>query len=115
MIISNSDEEGIQHTKEWLKSRLYIKDLGLLQYFLGIEAVRNKHGSYLSQPKYVNDMFKEIGLHEAKSAATTLEVGIKPLPDDSALLEDVGRYRRLVGKLIYLTVTKPDPLLQLVL
>jgi len=37
-----------------------------------------------------------------------MDVNVKLLPDQRELLEDVGRYRRLVGKLNYLTVTRPD-------
>ncbi|XP_020243321.1 uncharacterized protein LOC109821552 [Asparagus officinalis] len=37
-----------------------------------------------------------------------MEVNIDLWCDDTSLLDDVGRYRRLVGKLIYLTVTRPD-------
>lgn len=49
IIISDSDSAGIQETKCYLKSKLHIKDLGQLQYFLGIEVVRNKQGLFLSQ------------------------------------------------------------------
>jgi hypothetical protein len=32
----------------------------------------------------------------------------KLLKDDGELFEDIGRYRRRVGKLNYLTITRPD-------
>lgn len=51
MVISDSDEDGIQKTKDWLKSRLHIKDQGQLQYFLGIEDLRNRQGIYPSRKK----------------------------------------------------------------
>ena len=38
---------------------------------------------------------------------TPMERGLK-LSDKSDLLKDQGRYRRLVGRLIYLTVSRPD-------
>ena len=38
---------------------------------------------------------------------TPMERGLK-LSDKSDLLEDLGHYRRLVGRLIYLTVSRPD-------
>lgn len=37
-----------------------------------------------------------------------LKTCIKLQPSEGKLLEDATRYRRLVGKLIYLTVTRPD-------
>ena len=36
-----------------------------------------------------------------------MEQGLK-LSDKSDFLKDQGRYRRLVGRLIYLTVSRPD-------
>jgi len=43
-----------------------------------------------------------------KSIDSSMDVNTKLLSDQGKLLDDVGRYRRLVGKLNYLTVTKPD-------
>lgn len=52
-------------------------------------------------------MLKETGTIHAKPAASPLEVGIKVQPNEGEPFEDVSRYRRLVGKLICLTVTRP--------
>lgn len=43
IIISGSDGAGIQATKQWLQSQLHVKDLGKMQYFLGIVVSRNQH------------------------------------------------------------------------
>lgn len=66
IVISGSDVVGIKETKEWLKSKLHIKDLGQLHYFLGIEVVRKPQGIYLTHKKYVSDMLHESGMSLAK-------------------------------------------------
>jgi hypothetical protein len=53
-------------------------------------------------------LLKEIGKLGAKPAGTPIETNIKLGPEDGEPLPDIGQYQRLVGKLIYLTVTRPD-------
>lgn len=116
LIISGSDQVGIQETKSFLKSVFDIKDLGELKYFLGIEICRSSEGLFLSQRKYTLDLLSETGKLGSKPAKTPLEDGYKvkrkgekgtddPLDKPHA---DPSQYRRLVGKLIYLTITRPD-------
>ncbi|KAL0641299.1 hypothetical protein Bca4012_102867 [Brassica carinata] len=90
LIITGSDKAGIQATKEFLKSVFDIKDLGEMKYFLGIEICRSKEGLFMSQRKYTMDMLKETDVLGGKIAKTPLEEG------------------KMVGKLIYLTITRPD-------
>ncbi|KAK8924090.1 hypothetical protein KSP39_PZI019084 [Platanthera zijinensis] len=80
------DSKGIQAVKLHLNSVFQTKDLGPLRYFLGLEVVRRPDGLALSQRKYCLDL----------------------LHDTDLLLQNPEYYRRLVGKLIYLTVTRPD-------
>ncbi|KAL1205729.1 Retrovirus-related Pol polyprotein from transposon RE2 [Cardamine amara subsp. amara] len=116
LIISGNDQAGIQETKLFLKSVFDIKDLGELKYFLGIEICRSPEGLFLSQRKYSLDLLKETGKIGSKPAKTPLEDGYKVRrkgekgqedPLDKPF-HDPAQYRRLVGKLIYLTITRPD-------
>jgi hypothetical protein len=63
---------------------------------------------FLSQRKYVLDLLNETGKLSAKPANTPMEPNKKLYLDEGELLKDIGQYQRLVGKLIYLTVTRPD-------
>ncbi|KAL1213817.1 Retrovirus-related Pol polyprotein from transposon RE2 [Cardamine amara subsp. amara] len=122
LIISGNDKEGIQETKTYLKTIFDIKDLGELKYFLGIEVCRSPEGLFLSQRKYTLDMLAETGKLGAKPAKTPLVDGYKvkrkgekkdkkDLQEEDPLDKPYAnplQYRRLVGKLIYLTLTRPD-------
>ncbi|XP_019098360.1 PREDICTED: uncharacterized protein LOC109131641 [Camelina sativa] len=108
IIISGSDKVGIQETKEFLKSVFDIKDLGELKYFLGIEVYRSDEGLFLSQRKYALDLLSEAGKLGSKAVTTPLEENYKTAGKGEPPFEDVTKYRRLVGKLIYLTITRPD-------
>lgn len=63
---------------------------------------------YLNQRKYVLDILKDGGFLMCKVATTPIAPGTKLAKDDSPLLQDASHYRRLVGRLLYLTATRPD-------
>jgi hypothetical protein len=53
-------------------------------------------------------LLKETGKLGAKPSSTPMESNIKLGPADGEPLPDIGMYQRLIGKLIYLTVTRLD-------
>ncbi|KAL0559033.1 hypothetical protein IC582_003622 [Cucumis melo] len=84
-----------------------MKDLGSLNYFLGLEVSRHTDG-YLSQAKYALDLLVCLGITNSNTASTPLDPNVYLTPYDGVPLEDVSLYRQLVGSLIYLTVSHPD-------
>ena len=88
-------------------TKFHTKDLGMLRYFLGVEVMQSKHGIFLSQRKYVLDLLSKTGKLGAKPCSSPMAPGVH-LTKEGELFEDPEKYRRLVGKLNYLTVTRPD-------
>lgn len=107
IIITGSNLAEITKLKLFLHQKFAIKDLGSLKYFLGIEIAASRKGLFLNQRKYVLDLLKETRMMETKPIANPIDVK-KKLGLDGELLSNVGYYQRLVGKLIYLTITHPD-------
>ncbi|RVW73427.1 Retrovirus-related Pol polyprotein from transposon TNT 1-94 [Vitis vinifera] len=101
-------EEKIDLLKKLLTKEFEIKDLGNLKYFLGMEIARSKKGIAVSQRKYVLDLLNETGMLGCKSAETPMDTTVKLEESDGSAPVDKGRYQRLVGKLIYLSHTRPD-------
>lgn len=85
-----------------------MKDLGLLKYFLGIEIACNSTSFYLCQRKYSLEIISEVGLHGSKPISTHLEPNHHLAKAISNFHPYSDQYRRLVGKLIYLTITRLD-------
>ena len=98
---------GISSLKSFLHGQFHTKDLEMLKYFLDVEVMRSKCGIFLSQRKYVLDLLFEIRKLTAKPCQSPMAQSLY-LTREGELFEDPERYRRLVGKLNYLTVTRPD-------
>lgn len=83
--------------------------MGPVKYFLGIEAARSTKGIYLNQRKYTWDIIKDVGFENAKIAVVPIEQNHTLLSNTtSPFMFNPAPYRRLVGLLIYLTITHPD-------
>ncbi|RVX18159.1 Retrovirus-related Pol polyprotein from transposon TNT 1-94 [Vitis vinifera] len=108
IVITGSDQDDIQKLKQHLFTHFQIKDLGKLKYFLGIEITQSSSSVVLSQRKYALDILEETGMLDCKPVDTPMDPNVKLVPGQGEPLGDPGRYRRLVGKLNYLTITRPD-------
>ncbi|XP_031279030.1 uncharacterized protein LOC116137478 [Pistacia vera] len=118
ILITGNDESSIRTLKEHLNKHFRIKDLGEPKYFLGIEIARSPTGISLSERKYVLELVSDSGLSACKPSIIPLEQNIKltsqqydsetTFSENDPLLQDPSPYQRLVGRLIYLTVTRPD-------
>lgn len=71
--------------------------------------LQHKHtpsGIYLSQRKYALDIISECALLGGRPLATPIEQNHKLIVEDGD--NDPEQYRRLVGRLVYLTYTRPE-------
>ncbi|GJT12897.1 ribonuclease H-like domain-containing protein [Tanacetum coccineum] len=111
IIITGNNTVEIEKFKKNLKTKFQIKDLGKLKYFLGIEVLKTEQGLCLSQRKYCLDLLSDFGLLACKPTATPLDqnfsLSIEPTELDS-ILDNIPKYQKLIGKLIYLTHTRLD-------
>ena len=106
-IILTSPSIDLIHTlKAHLHAVFSIKDLGPLSFFLGIEVSRISQGIILSQRKFTKEL-ADCEFDVSKSTKTPLPLNIKLLVDDDSPYSDPFLYRCLVGKLNFLTHTRP--------
>ena len=108
LLVCGNDLDFVSRFKGYLSRCFKMKDLGKLKYFLGIEVGRGEEGFMLTQRKYALDLISDVGLLGAKPAATPMEQHHKLALDTSPFMRDAEKYRRLVGRLVYLSITRPD-------
>ena len=108
IILAGNTQSVINNIKQQLDNTFNIKDLGPLHYYLGIEFLRNPTGMAISQRKYALELLQAGNVLNDKPAVTPLDPQITLNNTDGDLLQDPSQYRTLVGKLIYLTITRPD-------
>ena len=108
VLIASNDKQQVDQFKVQLGQKFKLKDLGELRYFLGLEVARTAKGISLCQWKYVLEILENAGLLGCKLVKVPMEHNLKLSKYEGLLLDDAGKYRRLVGRLLYLTITKPD-------
>ena len=108
IILTGSDEAEVAATKAYLRQYFVTRDLSPPRYFLSLEIAYRWDQMVLCQRKYALDLLEETCMLGCKPAASPMEANFDWWDKSTTRLEDAGLYCRLVGKLIYLTVTRPD-------
>ena len=107
IVITRSDSKCILSLKSFLYSQCHTKDLGMSKYFLSVEVMKSNQGIILSQHKYVLDLLSKTRKLVVKPCSTPITPNAQ-ITKEGDLFEDPERYRRLVRKFNYFTVTCPD-------
>jgi len=108
LIIAGDSDEDIFNLKKFLKQKFEMKDLGELRYFLGIEVIQSPKRIWLLQRQYALNKLDEYGMTGCKPISIPLEQNVKLSADEGDLVEDTTMYRRIMGSLIYMTITRPN-------
>lgn len=81
-----------------------------MNYFLGLEIARSSSILLLSQRKYHLQILDDASFFNAKLGLTPMDPNLKLSKTDRILLsqEEATVYRRLIGRLLYLQIFRPD-------
>ena len=93
IVITGSDQDGIQKLKQHLFNHFQTKDLGKLKYFLSIEVAQSNSGVVISQRKYTLDILTDTSMLDCKPVDTPMDLNVKLIPCQGELLRDPRRYR----------------------
>ncbi|XP_019101903.1 PREDICTED: uncharacterized protein LOC109133340 [Camelina sativa] len=106
MIASNNDAV-VEDLKTLLKSEFKIKDLGPARFFLELEIARSSKGIFVCQRKYAMNLL-EAGFLGCKPSNVPMDPNLHLTKDMGTRWTNPKSYRELIGRMFYLTITRPD-------
>nr|GEV55897.1 ribonuclease H-like domain, reverse transcriptase, RNA-dependent DNA polymerase [Tanacetum cinerariifolium] len=98
----------IKSTKDMLKSKFDMKDMGLADVILGIKIIRTQNRLVLSQAHYVDKILNTHNVGDSGLARTPIDTSLH-LSKNRGVGVTQLEYSRIIGMLMYLmTSTRPD-------
>ena len=110
--IATKTEGELLLVKEVLHSLIKMKDMGKLQYCLGITIRQDNTEKKveIQQKQYILRMLEKYGLQDAKPVSTPADPSVRLRKDDGvSKTVDPVTYQSMVGSLLYAAIaTRPD-------
>ncbi|KAK6162474.1 hypothetical protein DH2020_002315 [Rehmannia glutinosa] len=109
ILITGNCAATIQSIVQQLNASFALKDLGEVDYFLGIQVKKTSDGGlHLSQTKYIKDLLCKAKMQLAKGISSPMTSGEKLTAFGSDVVSNPQLYRSIVGALQYITITRPE-------
>ena len=107
MLITGRDSKEVQSPTDRLNKSFALKDLGNVDFFLGMQVKATQDGVPLSQTRYIHDLLCRAKMQCAKPIGTPMTTGFKLPSFGSDDVTDSQLYKSIVGALQYATITRP--------
>ncbi|GJT45142.1 retrovirus-related pol polyprotein from transposon TNT 1-94 [Tanacetum coccineum] len=91
-----------------IHKKFQMSSIGELTFFLGLQMKQKNDGIFISQDKYVEEIFKKFDFSTVKTVSTPMETSKPLLKHAEAENVDAHLYRSMIGSLMYLTTSRPD-------
>ena len=112
IILACKSDRLMKEMKDTLARQYKMKDLGELNYFLGVKVVQDtlKGQVWIGQPSCTENVLKKFGMEDAKPMETPVDPSQKlAKATETGTMCDQEQYQSAVGSLLYLSVkTRPD-------
>ncbi|KAM0043888.1 putative RNA-directed DNA polymerase [Helianthus debilis subsp. tardiflorus] len=108
LIYAGNDITMCESFKQSIQREFEMTDLGQMRFFLGIEVHQSNLGISLCQSQYAKAVLERFRMWESNSVNNPIVKGTVLTKAGVGEEVDATAYKRLVGSLMYLTVTRPD-------
>lgn len=73
-----------------------------------MEIARSQAGIFLCQRQYTLQLLEDTGFLASKHVVSPMDLMAHLSASDGDILADASQYRRLIGRLLYLNLSRPD-------
>lgn len=121
ILVASNNDDAVKMFVTELESHFKLRNLGHAKYFLGLEIARSSKGISVCQRKYTLELLDDAGFLGCKPSTIPLDPTVKLsketiIPKDgSKVIHEMGElipepkvYKKLMGRLMYLAITRPD-------
>ena len=91
-----------------IQTTFALKDLGELNYFLGIEVSKTATRFYLSQAKYIVDLLAKHDMTYCSLVPTPMSTRHHFSKGSGPIISNASQYRSIIRVLHYVTLTRPE-------
>ena len=110
LILAGTTDAKIAQVKQSIAERFDVKDMGVLNYFLGMQVIQKSGKVWIGQPTYAEKVLSKFGMDNARPVDTPVDPKSKLIKAaDESELHNQPEYQSAVGSLLYLSsATRPD-------
>jgi hypothetical protein len=108
IVFSGSSHFLVARFAEDMSKEFKMFMMGELQFFLGLQIMQAKEGTFAHQAKYTKDILKKFKMDDSKPLLTPMSTTTTLDMDEDGEPVDQKEYRSMIGSLLYLTASRPD-------
>ncbi|XP_071724909.1 uncharacterized mitochondrial protein AtMg00810-like [Rutidosis leptorrhynchoides] len=108
LLVIGNDDKLVSTFVTALAATFSVKELGTLDFFLGVEAIQTQGGLFLSQYQYIHKILERTNMLHAKDFTTLISSMQSLQLIDDTPTTDATKFRKVVGALQYMALTRPN-------